>query len=176
MPDTIRTLNDLNNNIFPDNTQGICSPQGIRDLVISGMVYGELGSGAKASINLSTTFQVLDFTLAGVVGRGLNIDIVNKRINGIPVVMKAHIDFELSFTGTVNTTYEASVFVNGVQNARLVDTTRIVSAAQIGKFQFSASIQLAENDAIDARIRSLSGTPVFVMSRGLLRVRRIGVE
>ncbi len=176
MPDTVRTLADLNNNIFPDNTSGVISPQSIRDLVVSAMVYGEIGSGAKSAVTLSTAFSVLDLTLAGVVGRGLNVDTVNKRINGVPVTMKTQVDFELSFTGATNTTYEAAVFVNGVQNARLTDGTRIVSAAQIGHIRFSASIQMATGDSVDARVRALVGTPTFVLQRCQLRVRRIEVE
>lgn len=175
MPDTIRSLSDLNN-LFADNTQGVISPQDIRDLMVSLMVHGEIGSGAKTAITINGTFAVLDFTLAGVVGRGITADTVNKRLSGVPVVLKPQIDFELDFNGATNTTYEAAVFVNGVQNLRLTAQDRIVSAAQIGHIRMSSSIQVQAGDFIDARIRSLSGTPTFTLLRGVLRLRRIGVE
>lgn len=175
MPDTIRTLAELNQ-MFADNTQGVVSPQDMRDLFVSMMVHGEIGSGAKSAITLSTSFALLDLTLAGAIGRGFTVDTVNKRLADTPVVLKAQVEFELDFNGATNTTYEAAVFINGVQNQRLTGQDRIVSANQIGHISFGTSIQLAANETIDARIRALSGTPSFTLLRCSLKARRIGVE
>lgn len=177
MPDTIRTLAQLNAQ-FADNISGICSPQDVRDLMVSLMVHGEIGSGAKAAINLGTSYTLLDFTLAGIVSRGLNIDTVGKRINGIPVVMKAEVSFEMTFLGAVNTTFDFGVHVNGTLAARIVNSCRILAGAtQIGLCTASSQIQLAAGDTIDLRGKSSAAAANnFTLTRGLLRVRRIGIE
>lgn len=174
MADTIKSLADLNT-AFSDNVDGIIAPQDIRDLMVSLMVHGEIGSGAKAAITLPTTYQVLDFTVAGVVGRGLTADTVNKRISGVPVDMKAEVTLELSFNGANNTTFDFAVHVNGVAQARVTDSDRIVAITMVGGIKASASLQLAAGDVIDVRGKA-SAAASFTLLRGLLRVRRIGVE
>ena len=174
MPDTIKSLADLNA-AFADNTNGVIAPQDIRDLMVSMMVHGEIGSGAKAAITLPLLYQQLDLTLAGLVGRGLTIDTANKRIADVPVAMKAWVDVEVAFNGANNTTFDFSVFRNGVQEARLTDSVRIVSTAMIGRVNFGASIQLAAGDALDLRGKSAVAAS-FTLLRAALRVRRIGVE
>lgn len=174
MPDTIRSLSELNA-LFADNNSGTITPQDIRDLMVSQMVHGEIGSGSKAAITLPNTYQKLDLTVAGLVGRGLNIDTTNKQIDGIPVPMKAQVEVEVSFNGANNTTFDFAVFINGVLNARLTDSDRIVSTTMIGGVMFSAAIQLAADDVIDLRAKG-SAAASFTLLRALLRVRRIGVE
>lgn len=174
MADTIRSLADLNQR-FADNTLGVISAQDIRDLMVSLMVHGEIGSGAKASITISAAYQPVDLTVAGVVGRGLNVDTANKRINGIPVSMKAAIDAEVNFTGANSTTYDFAVHVNGVAQPRLTASCRIVSATQIGSIHMGSSLQLEPGDLVDLRVKS-SGAVAFVLQRAALRVKRLGVE
>lgn len=177
MPDTIRTLAALNTQ-FADNTQGIIAPQDMRDLFVSMMVYGEIGSGAKSSITLGTGFQALDFTVAGSVGRGLTIDTTNKLISAVPVAMKAWITLEIAFRGTLNTTYDFAVIQNPsgipVDIARLDISQRILNAAQIATFTVTAAIQLAANDSLQAQVRSNGAA--FELLRGALRVQRIAIE
>lgn len=179
MPDTIRTLAELNSQ-FADNTEGICSPQDIRDLMVSLMVHGEIGSLAKSAITLAAGFQPLDFNQSGAVGRGLTIDTTNKWIADIPVDMKAEITLEVSFQGANNTTFEFAVFRNPdttpEQILRLTDNERIFSAAMVGTVKISSSLQLNAGDKLQAGVRPAAGTPTFTLLRGLLRVRRIGVE
>jgi hypothetical protein len=177
MPDTIRSLIELNAQ-FADSTTPTISPQDIRDLMVSMMVYGEIGSGAKAAITLPAGFTPLDFTLAGVVGRGLTVDTVNKWISGVPVTMKAEVSLEVQFTGANGVNYEFAVFKNPdgapEQISRLDITERIINAAQRGAVNVSASIQLAGGDKLQAGVRANGAT--FTLLRGLLRVKRIGVE
>lgn len=179
MPDTIRTLAELNA-AFPDNTVGATSNQDIRDLIVSMMVHGEIGSGPKSAIVLAAGFQPLDFTLAGVVSRGLTIDTVNRWIADVPCDMKAEITLELSFQGSNNTTFDFAVFRNPdtvpEQIQRLTDNERIFSAAMVGAVKISASIQLNAGDKLQAGVRPAAGTPSFTLLRGMLRVRRIPVE
>lgn len=177
MPDTIRTLADLNT-LLADNTSEAISPQDIRDLMVSMMVHGEIGSGTKAAITLGTGFQALDFNVAGVVGRGLTIDTVNKVISQIPVAMKTEVTLEVQFTGTSGQTYDFAVFKNPatspVQIARLDISERIFNAAQRGAVNVSSSVQLAAGDVLQAGVRCNGQS--FTLLRGGLRVRRIGVE
>jgi hypothetical protein len=179
MADTIRTLAQLNTQ-FADNTVGICSPQDIRDLMVSLMVHGEIGSLAKSAITLAAGFQPLDFNQAGAVGRGLTIDTANKWIDGISVNMKAEITLEVSFQGANNTTFEFAVFRNPdgtpEQITRLTDNERIFSAAMVGGIKISSALQLNAGDKLQAGVRPVAGTPSFTLLRGLLRVRRIAIE
>jgi hypothetical protein len=177
MADTIRTLAELNAQ-FADNTSAVIAPQDIRDLMLSLMVYGEIGSGAKAAITLGTGFQAMDFTLAGVVGRGLTIDTTNKWIAGVPVAMKAKVRLEVSFSGTNNTTFDFAVFRNPdgtpEQLLRVTDSDRIVSAAMMGGVTIEAAIQLNAGDKLQAGVRANGAS--FTLLRGRLYVERIAVE
>jgi len=177
MADTIRTLADLNA-LFGDTGEAPVSPQDIRDLMISQMVYGEIGSGAKASITLGTGYQALDFTVAGNIGRGLTIDTVNKRIEGIPVALKAWVTIEVAFRGAANTTYDFTVFKNPQgspeQQNRIDISERILNVAQIGKVTATAAIQLAAGDTLQAGVRSNGAA--FELIRGVMRVQRIAIE
>lgn len=177
MPDTIRTLAQLNT-LFADLGPVPVNTQDIRDLIISSMVHGEIGSLAKAAIVLGTGFQALDFNQAGAVGRGLTIDEANKWIADIPVPMKAEVTLEVSFNGANNQTYDFSVFKDSGSGfapiARLDDSERIINLSMIGGCRVSAAIQLAAGDKLQAGVRCNGQT--FTLRRGLLRVRRIGVE
>lgn len=179
MPDTIRSLAELNTQ-FADNVDAAISPQDIRDLMVSLMVHGEIGSLTKGAVVLSTGFQPLDFNQAGAVGRGLTVDTANRWIADIPVDMKVEVTLEVSFQGSNNTTFEFAVFRNPntspEQIQRLSDSERIFSAAMIGTIKMSASLQLNAGDKLQAGVRPVVGTPSFTLLRGLLRVRRIGVE
>lgn len=178
MPDTIRTLAALNQQ-FADNTEGVISPQDIRDLMVSQMVYGEIGSGAKGAITLSAGFNKLDLTVAGTVGRGLNIDTVNKQISGVPCEMKAEVSLEVNFNGANNTTFTFAVFRTpsggaAEQLLRLTDTDRIVAASQQAGVNISSSIQLNAGDTLHASVSA--GAVSFTLLRGRLYVKRIAVE
>ena len=177
MPDTIRSLAELNQE-FADNTSGVISPQDIRDLMVSMMVYGEIGSLSKAAVTLPTGFTPLDFNQAGAVGRGLTVDTVNKWIADVPVPMKAEITLEVSFQGSNNTTFDFAVFQNPdttpVQIQRLTDSERIFSATMIGFCKIGASLQLNAGDKLQAGVRANGAS--FTLLRGRLFVRRIGVE
>ena len=177
MADTIRTLAELNTQ-FADNTSAAITPQDIRDLMVSMMVYGEIGSGAKAAITLGTGFQALDFTLAGTVGRGLTIDTTNKWISGVPVSMKAKVRLEVSFQGTNNTTFDFAVFRNPdgtpEQLLRVSDSDRIVSATMMGGVTIEAAIQLNAGDKLQAGVRANGAS--FTLLRGRLYVERIALE
>ena len=177
MPDTIRTLAELNQQ-FADNTAGVIAPQDIRDLFASLMVHGEIGSGAKSAVTLATGYQPLDFNVPGVVGRGLNVDIANKWINGVPVSMKAEVTLEVLFQGANNTTFDFAVFRNPAgaaeQLQRLSGSIRIFNASMVGHLVMSSSIQLEPGDTLRAGVRG--GAVSFTLLRGALRVRRIAIE
>lgn len=176
MPDTIKSLAELNT-AFADNTNAAIAPQDIRDLMVSLMVHGEIGSLAKSAITLGTGFQALDFNQSGAIERGITVDTVNKWLV-IPIAGKYEIVFEVSFNGANNVTYDFGVFKDSGSGfaaiARLDDSDRIVSAAMIGGCKVSCSMALAAGDKIQAGVRSNGAT--FTLRRGLLRVRRIGVE
>lgn len=177
MADTIRSIQELNALLADNDNQGI-SPQDIRDMMVSMMVHGEIGSMAKPAITLGTGFQPLDLDGAGAIGRGLTIDTVNKWISGIPVDMKALINLEVMFKGSNGATYDFAVFLNPatnpVQIERLSCSQRILSTQHIATFSMSASLQLAAGDVIQAGVRG-SGFS-FELLRCGLRVQRIGVE
>lgn len=177
MSDTIRTLAALNTQ-FADNTSAVIAPQDIRDLMVSMMVYGEIGSAAKAAITLGTGFQAMDFNLAGNVGRGLTVDTTNKWLSGVPVDMKAKVRLEVSFQGTNNTTFDFAVFRNPdtapEQLLRVSDSDRIVSATMMGGITIEAAIQLNAGDKLQAGVRGNGAS--FTLLRGRLYVERIAVE
>jgi hypothetical protein len=175
MADTIRTLAQLNQQ-FADNTEGVISPQDIRDLFVSLMVHGEIGSGVKAAITLAAGYQSLDLTVAGAVSRGITVDTLNKQLSGIPVNLGAEITLEVLFNGAANTTYDFAVIRNGAVVPRLSGSCRIINAAQIGLIVMSSAIDLAADDVIQAAVRPATGTPTFTLLRAALRVRRIAIE
>lgn len=175
MADTIRTLAQLNQ-MFADTGEVPVSPQDIRDLFVSLMVHGEIGSGAKAAITLAAGYQALDFNVAGAITRGITADTVNKQLSTIPVNLGAEVTIEVLFNGAANTTYDFAVLRNGSPIARLSGSCRIVNVAQIGFISMSAALDLAANDVLQAAVRPAAGTPTFTLLRGALRLRRIAIE
>jgi len=178
MVDTIRTLAELNS-LFADNTIGSISPQDIRDLMISQLVYGEIGSIAKSSIVLSGTWQALDFNKKGVFERGLNIDTVNKWIDQIPVQMKAILSMEVFFKGDVGEDYDFTVFKDPqgspssiIEMERLNGT--ILTAAQTPHHTWSVGVQLEAGDILQPAVRSANNN--FELIFGLFRVQRLAIE
>ena len=173
MPDTIRSLAELST-LLSDQSSGAITPQDIRDLMVSQMVHGEIGSTAKAAITLAAGVNVVNLDSAGAVVRGLTLDTVNKRISGVPVEMKALVHAEVNFSGAQNTTYTFAVFQNGVQVPRLTRTARPTAVADIRQVAFSTSLQCAAGDTFDLRVSA--GAVSFTLLFGVLRVQRIGVE
>lgn len=177
MPDTIRSLSELNA-LLADNDSGGITPQDLRDMMISQMVYAEIGSGQKGAITLAAGQNVLDLNVAGAINRGLTVDTANKWIADVPVDMKAEVTFEILFQGLNNTTFNFNIIRNPgaspVQIARLDSSCRIFNAAMIGSVCVSAYVQLTEGDKLQARVQA--GAVSFTLLRGGMRVRRIGVE
>lgn len=176
MPDTIKTLAQLNLDA-QDNASGGYSLQKLRDLMVSFLVHGEIGSLAKAAITLGTGYQALDFNASGAIERGVTVDTVNKWIV-VPVDGKYEVTLEVSFNGGNNTTYDFTVFKNpdtSPENVvRIEDSERLVNAAMIGGVKVSCSLTLVAGDKLQAGVRSNGSA--FTLRRGLLRVRRIGIE
>lgn len=175
--DTIRSLAELAS-LIADNAQGAITPQDIRDLMVSQMVHGEIGSGAKSALTLGAGWQALDLDVEGVVGRGLAVDAANRALGSIPVEMKALVSVEVVFRGTQNTNYEFAVWRNPtttpVQELRLTRTLRPTAATNIVAHSWATSLQLAAGDAFQLGVRA-PGAP-FELLFGLLRIQRIGVE
>lgn len=178
MPDTIRTLAELNA-IFADNLTGDASTQDIRDLVVSLMCHAEIGSGAKAPIVLGTGYEPLDFNIVGAIERGFNADGVSRSIKNTPVNMVVEMSMEVFFKGDAGEEYDFTVFKDPtgtpVEIGRMArQNVAIVAAAQTMHLTWSTSVQLAQGDEIQAGVRSNGNN--FELLFGLLRVRRIGVE
>lgn len=175
--DTIRSLAELAD-LIADNADAQISPQDIRDLMVSQMVHGEIGSGPKAAITLGQSWQALDLTVPGEVERGLVADTVNKIISGIPVVMKALVQCEVVFRGANNTNYDFAVWRNPLttpsQELRLTRTLRPASATNIVAHSWATSLQLQQGDAFQLGVRSPGAN--FELLFAVLRIQRIGVE
>jgi hypothetical protein len=175
MPDTIRTLADLNLR-FADNTAGVIAPQDLRDLVVSTMPYAEIGSGAKTAVTLGTGFQPLAFDAAGAWTFGFTVDATNRWVAGTPCDMRAEVTLEVQFTGAVGQSYQFAVFRNPdgtpVQLAGLSLTEVVVAATQRGAVNVSAAVALAAGDKLQAGVRC--DGQAFTLLRGGLRVKRIG--
>lgn len=176
MPDTIRTLADLNA-IFPDNTGGEVAPQDVRDLVASMLPHAEIGSGAKSAITLGTGYQALDFTVAGASDYGFTVNTTSKWIAGTPVTGKYRVQLEIIFKGAQNQTYDFSVFRNPdgtpAQLNRLDCQARPTAAADIRNVSVSAYVSLTATDKLQAAVRCNGQT--FELLRGGMRVDRVGV-
>lgn len=178
MPDVIRSIADLNA-LLADNGTGNLSAQDIRDLMVSMMVHGELGSGAKASKVLGTGYEALDFDVAGAISRGVTLDTVGGRISAIPVDMKVRMTLEVYFKGDAGENYDFTVFKDpDVAPAEITSMRRennaIVSAAQTYHLSYSVSVQLSAGDELQPAVRSDSNN--FELLFGLFRIERIGVE
>ena len=178
MPDTIRSMAELDS-LLSDNAAGSISAQDIRDLMVSMAVHGEIGSGAKANKTLGADWEALDFDVAGTFVRGLNVDTVNKWIDGVPVTMKALLSMELFFKGDEDESYDFTVFKDPIGSP--VNITRMERADvlltdvdQTVQLSWSVGVQLTAGDILQPSIRSNGND--FELMFGLFRVQRIGVE
>ena len=177
MADTIRSLSELNS-LLRDNTTGGLTEQDIRDMMVSQMVHGEIGSGAKPSIALGPSWQALDLDVAGVFERGLNTDPANKQINQIPVRMKAILSLEVQFSGDAGEAYDFTIFKNpDTAPANIQRMERTISVPAAGgsvHTSWSVGVQLEAGDVLQPAVRSANNN--LELHFGLFRVQRIGVE
>lgn len=178
MADVIRSLSELNI-LFADNVNNDISPQDMRDLIVSQMVHGEVGTNGQTSITLGTGYQALDFDTAGTFERGVSIDVAAGRIHSVPVDCKALVSVEVMFRGIVGQDYDFTVFKDPLGTpASLPALTRtgfrVLNAAQTIHVSWSAGVGFLAGEDIQAAVRS--NTNDFELLFGLLRFQRIGVE
>lgn len=177
MVDTIRTLSELNT-LLADNTSNNITPQDIRDMMVSQMVHGEIGTLGQATETLGAGWQAVKLGTEGVFSRGVTLDAANYKITGVPCALKAVVTCEVVFRGVAGEDYEFTVYKDPdgtpAQLTALNRTFRVVNATQTVAHQWSAGISFAEDDEIQLAVRSANND--LKLDFGLLRLQRIGVE
>jgi hypothetical protein len=177
MADIIRTIQDLNI-LLRDNVANEISPQDIRDLMVSQMVHGQIGSTGAASIDLTAGWNTIVLDSATLAKRGVTLDVVNYRIADIPVDMKVMLFYEVHFKGTADQEYQFTVWKNGgtspAQVAAMNRKTYIFNVDQIACVSAFTAISLNQDDTIELAVNG--GTAGFEVDFASLRLQRIGVE
>lgn len=178
MADTIRSLVELDA-LFADNVIAAITPQDVRDLMVSMMVHGEIGSGAQSSITLGTGWQPINLNVEGMVGRGITVDTLNQRLADIPVEMKAIVHCEVVFKGAAGADYEFAVWRNThTAEPSMIDrmhrVLHVVTTTQTVAHAWSTSVQLEAGESLQLGVKA-DGQP-FELLFGVLRVQRIGIE
>lgn len=176
MPDTIRSLSELNSLLADNGTQNI-GAQDVRDLMVSQMVHAELGTLGQALETLGTGWQAVKLGTAGAFQRGATVDTVNFKITGIPVDLKAVLELEVVFQGIDGQDYEFTVWKNPdgtpEQQTRF-NRTLTGKGTQTVQHSWKAGIQLSQNDELQFAVRSNSND--FKLDFGRMAIQRIGVE
>lgn len=81
-----------------------------------------------------------------------------------------------SFTGSLSTTYQFAVFVDGVYQSAVSCQAQIGASAEIQNVASCGLVALGEGQVIDARISANLNTRVISIRRGSLTVARVGVD
>jgi len=173
MADTIRTLDELNI-ILRDNGANELSAQDIRDLVVSMMVHGEIGAINNAEITLGASWQTVDLDTAGVIKRGVTLDVATHQIKEIAVDLKAQVAADVCFLGAAGQVYDFAVYKNGSTQIGGSARTLHGAGATPVSYSWSVSAQLLQDETLELAVRSNGN--VFTLKNGLLRIKRIGVE
>ncbi len=170
MPDTIRTLGELNA-LLTDNITGNISAQDLRDVLVSMNVHAEIGRGLL-STTIDTSFVKVPMTIVGAFERGFVADVATDAITATPVNLKALVAVEVQITALqAGRTVDFSVFISGVEEVR---ATRTFDT--IGHYSWSLGVQLAQNDTIDLRAIASAASTSINIDMALLRAQRIGIE
>ncbi len=170
MPDTIRTIGELNA-LLSDNVSGDISAQDLRDVLVSMNVHTEIGRGSL-STSLGMAYVKVPMTIVGAFERGFVADVASDAITATPVNMKALVSVEVQIDDIqVNRNATFSVFINGAEETR---STRSFNAA--GHYSWGLGVQLAQNDTIDLRAHANGASTSIDIDMALLRAQRIGIE
>lgn len=179
MADTIRSLAELDA-LFADNNVAAITPQDIRDLMVSQMVHGEIGTDADAPIQIGTAWQPVALDTEGEIGRGLTVDAPGNRLAGVPVEMKAAIHVEVVFKGTAGRRYDFGVWRNTHATPQQVGSMSrsltCVHADQTVCHSWSTAVQLQAGDTLQLGVKASAVASSFEVLFAVLRIQRVGVE
>jgi hypothetical protein len=177
MPDTIRTLSELNALLADNNTANI-SPQDIRDILVSINVYGEIGASGNSPINLASGWQPLDLTVPGNSTRGVVVNTTSKWIEQVPVDMEVDLTFHLIFKGQAGRDYDFTVFKNPDSTPVQMNRMNIlnIEANETRSLSWSTSINVTQGDKLQAAVRPSADSSNFELLHGVFRLQRKGIE
>ena len=157
MVDTVRTLAEILA-LNADNATGDISPQDRRDSIVSMFgVYGgiHLADGATPQAGITTTPE--KFT--GFALNGISSDMtVDHTADSITVGTDGvyFISFEISWSGTGNTTFQFHVRVDGVEQP-FGDERRLGAGGDVGSVSFLAPLILSAAEVITIYVETDAG-------------------
>lgn len=154
MADTIRTRSAILA-LLADNTSRDISPQDLRDAIVSmhgvyGGLYVQDGSTAQAGVDTTPakmTGWAGNMTAAGTTPDHTD-DSITVGTDGVYLVL-----CQISFSGTVNTEFQAHVRINDVEQVEGMHR-KLGAGGDVGSASFVALKSLSADDAITIYVES----------------------
>lgn len=179
MPDTIRTLAELNG-IFADNDTGDASTQDIRDLLQSMLVHAVIGTINNATpITVTTTPQAVEMANE-LHARHLTVDLGNNRITTPAELTSARYDlgWELNVQGQPggDGVYIAAIF-NGASKIQATERKFSIVNGEWKQIYFRIpGVSIAGGDNLSLGIERETGSGDILIENAQLSVQRLGIE
>lgn len=177
MADTERTLAELQT-LLADNTEQQIGAQDLRDFLVSALMgYGSIFvSGGVTPQALSQTPATLTaFTTDGDQGVNVDADVAQDRlVVNVAGKYEAHLD--VTFSGTIATTFAIGVAVAGSAQPHVKCEHRIENAADVVAVHCSGVLTLSAGQAVTAHASFLEAPAgqTITVKHASLWLKRIG--
>jgi len=178
MADTVRNRADLLA-LFGDNTTGDCTPQRLRDGIVSilGVAAQLYATGASTGQTMGTSPTTLDWGMTGGAD-GLednaNADKANDKIAIGTYGAGWYLALlTLSFSGTASTTFTIKLAVGGTPAGAVTCKAKLDAAGSVLNVAASGIVNLADGDNVTVQVTADGATKTFTLEEGGLTLRRI---
>ena len=121
--------------------------------------YGELyvyNNADTLSLSVEDTwYKIADYDLAGV-SNNVTVSTADDKLT-VSNAGKFKVSAQISFSGSVNSTYETAVFVNGAIQNNVQSTRKLGTGGDVGTTMISGILDLSAADYVEVHIRCTDG-------------------
>lgn len=178
MTDFSRTFAQLKE-LFPNNTEGNISAQDLRDFLESVFQYGGIdmhpsdtptgGQTIGTAYTKITQFPHGEHAFSSDISVSAANDNITIARGGIYVVL-----CQVSFSGSANSTWTGSLFVNGVDQDHIGFTRKLAAGGDVGSTIGIGLHMINDDDVLDYRVKADAASKNFTLQSGSFFVFRIG--
>jgi len=165
--------------LFATNTEGDISAQDLRDFVESVFQYGgiqmRVSDTPTAGQTIGTGYEKITQFTAGedVSGSDISVSAANDNITVARAGIYA-IHCSLSFSGSNNSTWDGSVFIDGVDADTIGFVRKLSSAGDVGSATAFGIHSVAAGEVLDYRVKADAAAKNFTLQSGMFFIFRVG--
>jgi hypothetical protein len=142
--------------------------------IVETPVYSEIAATALGTqqTGIGTTFTKITQFNDIIREKNMTVSGANNNVT-IDITGLFLVNGNISFTGTDDTTFEISLFVNDTKITHITNVTKIGTGGDVGALSFMGTISLAAADVVDVRVAADSEGNDFRVVRANLIINKV---